>query len=314
MRVNIAVYVVGLLTVCGCEKSTRGTTSDARAVPLAARSDGAPASAAAPDARPAPVAVTIASLCDDVVGALRRKEWAVCTAADLQRDSTVAAMARASIALGNLCLQSYSDLEAERYSIDAGKAQACAQAALAAAKPDVRHEDGADLADIPAYLGVIVGKQAEGQPCFSALECQEGLWCKDGLLHVEGKCSRPLSSGRECPQVAPELLGALGVLHPVCQGGEVCRRGACYAPKQAGEDCYRRDEEACARGLVCLGGKCAPPALVGARCISGDCATGLFCDGGTCRERRPAGQPCTEADECRGTCQKGFCVAECGST
>jgi hypothetical protein len=98
--------------------------------------------------------------------------------------------------------------------------------------------------------------------------------------------------------------GAACMFDTQCSGG-LCRAvnakvggcGVCAPLLAQGAACSGSGTEACDRGLVCLAGKCAPPAQEGQACVAAggteECVKGLFCDKGLCAKLPGKGAPCS---------------------
>jgi hypothetical protein len=193
-----------------------------------------------------------------------------------------------------------------------------------------------DIDELPECKAIVKGKQADGQPCKSSLECVDPLTCigakdkKDGVCKAvatkagdacDGSVWKSLDLGhrRRCgPGLACDTPDAKNK-NPICQKA-IAQGGVCD------------DSDECAEGLTCHAGKCdsGPPADVGGACDddTDDCKDGLYCKRepdagrqkvGKCAEKKAGGQPCTDLFECRGECRKpagkpdGACAAICGS-
>ncbi|MEW5849299.1 MAG: hypothetical protein AB2A00_10820 [Myxococcota bacterium] len=125
-----------------------------------------------------------------------------------------------------------------------------------------------------ACAEILVGHQAEGQPCNSTAECQRG----DG----GAACVHRLSAGCE---------------------------GVCQHLGWEGEECETRGNPPCSGNLSCIKpgdgttGRCAPPAQRNQRCeVDGGtvaCVEGTVCVSGTCIDRLPEGTACTTSEECQ---------------
>ena len=152
--------------------------------------------------------------------------------------------------------------------------------------------------------------------------CSDDSQCLFDWVCVDGKCADPprLAAGDVC-----------GTQSPPCKDGLYCdETGTCAARKTSGEACTRVD--ACADGLVCVGGTCGPWLDAGQACMpampsgcpatetctngacasgalphgphqackaDGDCASGLYCNGFSCEYQRGALGPCTADAGCQ---------------
>ena len=117
--------------------------------------------------------------------------------------------------------------------------------------------------------------KALGEPCESALDCQEDLYC-------------PLDSS-----AAPSCTALVG-LGEACTKltvGSTCVRAAyCALDSEGGGVCVER---------VPLGGACT---------TSDECAVGV-CDGFVCERHSAIGEPCSTDARCFGVCDGGSCAA-----
>jgi hypothetical protein len=150
--------------------------------------------------------------------------------------------------------------------------------------------------------GVCEHKLARGGACVGDEMCLFDTVC------VDGKCGDPPRTGRD---------NVCGSTLPPCEDGLYCdETGACEPLKGAGAACVKPD--ACAAGMTCTAGTCAPwsavPVSTGklgplARCAAdGDCAAGLFCATGSyCYYLGGVGAVCQADHECA----TGKCATTC---
>lgn len=112
-----------------------------------------------------------------------------------------------------------------------------------------------------------MGSLAAGSACGTGAQCQSG-YCRLAPGSVCGSCAARAGAG----QTAPD-------------GGAACVV-----------------DSDCAATLLCGGGTCVAPGMMGAACgMKQPCSRTLACIGGTCKTPIAAGQPCTNATDCDGS-------------
>jgi hypothetical protein len=179
---------------------------------------------------------------------------------------------------------------------------------------------------------ILVGAQAEGQPCLFSVECKDGLACVGYKIGQDGKCQKPSKAKEACTgQPYGTIINdtAAALHHPACAKGAFCDGTTCQPRVVAGKPCDKSD--ACAEGLACVQGKCGTRGAEASACgAATDCAFGLWCDrsanagSGKCMAKRPEGRSCSSEDACKGRCDMpkgkdgrpqspGTCAAVCGS-
>lgn len=238
------------------------------------------------------------------------------------------AMARAA---SNLCFSDISAaLSRSRASFDADAAQHCV--AMLRSKLLAQSSETDTLFQHFPCDRVLLGVQAEGQPCRYSVECKDGLSCVGYAVGVDGTCKKPPRSGEACErQPFGTILNdeAATLHHPACASGAWCDGKTCDKRVPAGHKCG--SSAACAEGLACVMGKCAPRGAAGGGCwTDADCAFGLWCDKsadagtGRCATKRVEGAACRSNQQCKGRCdvpagldagpgEHGKCASVCGS-
>lgn len=183
---------------------------------------------------------------------------------------------------------------------------------------------------------VLLGTQAEGQPCRFSIECKDDLACVGYAIGVDGTCKKPPKAGEACTQQRYASIlneDAATIHHPECTANAWCAGKSCQPRIAAGQACV--NATSCVAGLTCVMGKCGQLGAPGAGCFSSnDCTFGSWCNrtpevlaGGTkgkCEAKRPASALCPSVDACKGRCDMprpadggeptmGRCIATCGS-
>jgi hypothetical protein len=305
------------------------------AAPSAPSAPSAPAearaAAAAPPATAAPERETdggrsaVRDFCNDAYTADVDRLKDKCAPADL---STTEAMARAA---ANLCFSDISAaLSRSRASFDADAAQHCV--AMLRAKPLAQSSETDTFFQHFPCDRVLLGLQAQGQPCRYSVECKDGLSCVGYSVGVDGTCKKPPRPGEACEgQPFGTILNdaAASLHHPACARGAWCNGKTCDRRLPAGRACG--SSAACAEGLACVMGRCAPRGAAGAGCrTDADCVFGLWCDHdadagtGRCATKRAQGAACGSNEQCKGRCdlaaardagpgEHGTCASVCGS-
>ncbi|MDQ3034715.1 MAG: hypothetical protein M3Y87_20055 [Myxococcota bacterium] len=144
----------------------------------------------------------------------------------------------------------------------------------------------------------------DGDACGSSARgaCAAGSSCVDGSCTVRERGACPCAAGETCVEWL-RTCRAGGAVGDSCGTDRECAAGLWCDPPIG--RCATRIAEggecptgllACADGLRCLDGACAPLALAGEPCTDGralECAGGLTCIDGACAAARRAGEPCT---------------------
>lgn len=177
--------------------------------------------------------------------------------------------------------------------------------------------------------GMLVGQQAENQPCAHSFECADGLDCLGQTEEVDGYCSRPRQLKESCGPASKQapLLFPFGE-RPSCVQGAQCYLGVCVPVPSEGQGCDAKGAAGgaqwdCAEGLVCEGSQgqrvCVPEHMGKQNEACGHssfCQQGLACQssakGKICAPPRAHGQPCEDDSNCQGRCQNQSCVSLCG--
>jgi hypothetical protein len=186
-------------------------------------------------------------------------------------------------------------LDAGTLAVDAAHAAACLQALVG--------QRCSGQTEFPLECRpALVGKQSIGGPCFTPIDCAEGLcagWSYD------------------CPGVCTVEDGGCETVND-CAEWETCSGGHCGPGAAVGKGCSQDVD--CALGSFCNGGSCAAPGPAGTACASDEeCVPGTFClaapGHGTCTAQAEPGQACLNLNSphacvfgsyCLGT---GVCVA-----
>jgi hypothetical protein len=266
------------------------------------------------------------AFCSDVYSADNARMMQKCAPKDLQ---VTQGMERAA---ANLCIDdTHSAVLHGRATFDADAAKHCVQ--MLQDTPLSRTSDSDTLFAHYPCDSVLLGQQAEGQPCLFSVECKQGLACEGYAIGVDGVCKKPPKVGEACIiQRFGNILNVQAVEphHPACAAGAWCDGNRCEPRIAAGRPC--KDSGSCAGGLSCVTGKCGKRAADGAACAAtSDCTFGSFCDhgaeagGGACTPRRTSGAECTAQEQCKGRCDMkdavdagggvfiGHCGDVCGS-
>jgi hypothetical protein len=238
-------------------------------------------------------------------------------------------------AASNLCADDMNAAVARgRTSYDADAAKQCIQMLQASDVPRTSDTD-TFFQHFPCDR-VLLGTQADGQPCRFSIECKDDLTCVGYAISVDGACKKPAKTGEACSmQRFGSILNeqAATMHHPECASAAWCDGKTCQARIAAGQACV--NATSCVAGLTCVMGKCGKIGGPGAGCFaSSDCAFGSWCNrtpevlaGGTkgkCEAKRPASALCPAVDACKGRCDMpppgdggqptmGRCIATCGS-
>lgn len=164
-----------------------------------------------------------------------------------------------------------------------------------------------------------VTRRPEGALCRSSVECQDGLVCSGTISY--GLCVPTPGEGAPCTGTClePDRLfcdldaspptcaarrgagGSCSVGPNACADGFYCTTDAvCAEFGEVGAPCT--SFAACAVGLTCAEGLCAPAPTRGEACPEGVCAAGLFCSFSefppACVPRIAEGAPCGFSDLC----------------
>jgi hypothetical protein len=322
MRSVPFVFVVVALAVACTHRPQETSGSDAGSVAHASTAASAPTRAIeAPDAGHS----AMEQFCDDVYSADVTRMRDKCAPADLGLSLSLARMA------AKLCAHDLGvAVERSRASIDHDAAGKCVEMLREKALVQTNEADTV-FGHFPCDR-VLVGAQAEGQPCLFSVECKEGLACVGYKIGDEGKCRKPPKLKEACTlQPFGTIINqaAADPHHPACAKGAFCDGSVCQPRIAAGKPCDK--SEACSEGLSCVQGKCGARGAAAAPCSgSADCAFGLWCDrsagsnAGACATKRDEGQTCPSEDACKGRCDMpkgkdgrphppGTCAAVCGS-
>lgn len=151
---------------------------------------------------------------------------------------------------------------------------------------------------------VLQGRLAAGAACRSSLECVDGLLCWGAGPGTAGVCTPPAPVGATCGAAADDLATYTRQTddprHPACAG--FCKHGRCAPFAKPGEACSGNEQ--CGPGAHCAAGRCTagPQPELGDDCSSTACAAGLTCLDGRCAPPRKAGETCSKPAECAATC------------
>jgi hypothetical protein len=320
-----ALFTLAALVACKSESSSAQSGSPA--------ASGA-TSPAAGSGRSASSASPVDAFCVRAFGGLVDQATKGCSEAERGQESVRNAVDFAREPLVE-CRRLAAAAQADRVAFDSAAAEKCLSTTTATKRVDSTWGGlaVADLDESPACDAVFSGKQTEGKPCGSTVDCKEPLTCIGATdeAKADGKCKAvPAHAGDPCDTV---FLRVTDFKHRArCGEGLVCEPVAdvCKAAIPVGGECTHSFE--CAHPAACRAGRCstAAPADVGGACEddTDDCKPGLYCskhkgagDGGkalgTCAEKKPAGASCTEDEpfECKGQCKRGEgkCVSLCGS-
>jgi hypothetical protein len=331
VSVTSASFVVVLAAACHGPPDEQVKPLDAGSPAVTAtgvaKTDGA-TTAALPVWPPPPDGgrADLRAFCTDAYAADNARLAQKCTPKDLQVSQ---GMARAA---ANLCVDdTHSAVRHGRASFDADAAKHCVQ--MLQDTPLARSSDSDTIFAHYPCDSVLLGQQAEGQPCLFSVECKEGLACEGYAIGVDGVCKKPPKVGEACIiQRFGNILNVQAVEphHPACAAGAWCDGTKCQPRAAAGKPC--KESGVCAGGLSCVMGKCGKPAVDGAACAAtSDCTFGSICEPGgdagakVCAPRHAAGAPCTAPEQCKGRCDMtdavdagggvriGHCSDVCGS-
>jgi hypothetical protein len=310
--------------------SATPTAASSAAVATASASGSTSASATTADMPPLSAEAFCVRLFGNIYGDFAKQ----CTEDDKKSDGYKLAVLVATMPLEECNFVVRDGVAAGRMTFDALAAARCADAAEKT-KHTMKgvHLATPDIDELMECNTVVVGKQADGQPCRSSLECKDPLTCIGAHHKHEGTCKPlPTKDGDPCD-------GAVWKHHDLGHRHRCGPGLACDAPDSKTKDpicrpaiaqggaCVETDQ--CTEGLNCRAAKCtaAPPVDAGGACDddADDCRDGLYCKRdkgqkeGKCTEKKAAGQPCVDVFECRGECRKpagkpdGTCTAICGS-
>jgi hypothetical protein len=178
---------------------------------------------------------------------------------------------------------------------------------------------------------LVVPTVANGNACYSSIECANGYCTSDLMAACPGACTGFVASGGACTDYlvcasgacdgvvcVPDVPGGQG--QPCgggsvgCQAGLYCTVGSTCAQRlAAGATCAWHEQ--CAAGLGCASdGTCRAWAGTGADCTTATCGEGFYCSlagGSTCVEWPTQGRSCAEFPMCAdgSYCSGGTCVA-----
>jgi hypothetical protein len=332
-RIPFVLAAVVLVASCKGTPGEQVTAHDAAAAPSSVSAEAAASSAA--DAAPAGEARNAGeedagraaerAFCTDVYGADLDRMREKCSPQDF---SFTQAMSRSA---ANLCFSDLAQgLARARATFDPEAARKCVD--MLRQKELTKSSESDSLFMHFPCDRVLLGVQAEGQPCRFSIECKDGLACVGYAIGKDGTCKKPPKATEACtPQPFGTILteAAASMHHPACAPGAYCDGTTCQPRVAAGKACGKSD--VCALGLSCVVGKCGQRGQAGAACVaSGDCAFGLWCERagdagpGKCSAKKPEGQECLAQDACKGRCElpkgpdgkvtgPGKCASVCGS-
>lgn len=339
-RLSFSLFVASTIVVAACDDEKKATppaptsvfptasSATASSAPVASAS-APPSASAAPEIPP----LSAEAFCVRLFGRVYGDFVKACTDDDKKSDGFKLAELVARMPLEECNYVVRDGVASGRMTFDALAAARCAEAGEKTKKlMKGVHLATPDIDEIVECKTVVVGKQADGQPCRSTLECVDPLTCVGAKEKKEGTCKAPpTKAGEPCD-------GSVWKHHDLghrrrCGAGLACDvpdlktvNSVCRKALAKGAACVDSDE--CEEGLACHAGKCdaGPPASAGGACEddADDCLDGLYCKRekgqklGVCAEKKAAGQTCTDVFECRGECRKagkpeGTCAAVCGS-
>lgn len=332
-----SLLVIAALVFASCKETPQEPASvpDAAAPPAASSApSAAPPASASPSAQPGEPAdaggvdagrAAERAFCNDAYLADTDRMREKCAPKDFELTQTM------SRAAANLCFSDLaSGLARSRADFDHVAASKCVEMLKQKQLAQTSETDSLFM-HFPCDR-VLLGLQAEEQPCRFSIECKDGLACVGYAIGRDGTCKKPPKAGEACTlQPFGTILteAAAAAHHPACAAGAWCDGSTCQPRVAAGKACGKSD--VCAPGLSCVGGKCGARAAAGAACaVSRDCAFGLWCDragdagAGKCATKKAEGQECAADDACKGRCDvpkgkdgkpsgAGTCAAVCGS-
>jgi hypothetical protein len=325
---STSTAVLLALFVGACHNAPDESVIARDAAPAAPPASGS--TAATPDAASAQAAgdagMSVArAFCADAYAADNPRLEKVCATADLFFPEGIAK--RAGIGCGD---DFDAALSHGRVSFDHDAAAHCLE--MLRSGPAARKSEADTIFGRFPCDRVLLGLQAEGQPCSFSIECKDGLACEGYSVTNDGVCKKPPKAGAACVgQRFSTILNeaTAEVHHPACSGDAWCDGKTCQAHVAAGKPCP--GPLACGAGTSCVVGRCGPLGGEGAPCTTAsDCVFNSWCnksaDGGTgaCAAKRAAGAECTAADACKGRCdfpksggndasKIGHCSEVCGS-
>jgi hypothetical protein len=336
----LAAIAAATVLVAACDRSPAEPVPPVEAAAPSSTSVAAPVDAAAPGASassPAPEAVEDAGGADAAATA-QRTFCSAAFSADLERmrakcnANDLALMQAMSKAASNLCSTDLGvGLARGRAGIDAEAGRRCVEM-LQKKELEQTSDDDSLFLHFPCDR-VVLGLQAEGQPCRFSIECKDGLACVGYAIGGDGTCKKPPKVKEACtlqPFGTVLTTAAATLHHPACVAGAYCDGAVCQPRITQGKACNK--SEWCAGGLSCVQGKCGPRGAAGAACAaSSDCAFGMWCERafardatGKCAAKRGDGETCPVNDACKGRCDMprgpdgkptppGKCLTMCGS-
>ncbi len=186
---------------------------------------------------------------------------------------------------------------AQTLKYDGAAAASCAQA--------FAQVQCSEVFDEPRACGIFLRPAVLlGQPCYpgSLNECLEGV-CRGASCpqqcQLKGKFGETCASSADCEAGFScekiDQIGDIGQCRPYAAAKEPCSRASCRA------------------GLLCIGGLCEAPPVIGAPCFAGKCGEQAFCqsaaDSGVCAALGDVNARCAKSDECRDglVCAAGQC-------
>lgn len=333
---SLLVTFTALVLACDDDKKPTppAPTSVFPAASSAVAPASAPASASASSAISEIPPLSADAFCGRIFGSVYGDFAKACSDEDKKADAYKLAVLVATMPLEECNFVVRGGVAAGRMTFDAMAAARCAEAAEKTKRAMTGvHLATPDIDELAECRTVVTGKQADGQPCHSTLECKDPLTCIGARQKKDGTCKpAPSKAGEPCD-------GSVWRHHDLghrrrCGPGLACdtpdmkvTHAVCRAAIALGGACAETDE--CDEGLACRAAKCTsgPPADVGGACDddADDCKDGLYCKRdkgqkeGKCAAKKAAAQPCTDVFECRGECRKpagkpdGTCAAICGS-
>jgi hypothetical protein len=119
----------------------------------------------------------------------------------------------------------------------------------------------------------LAGTLAAGAVCGSDWQCSTGF-CQLTLGTLCGTCTSHVMAGQKGPDGGPACI-----VDGQCAATLLCAGGTCVSPSMMGATCS--NTQPCLRTLACIGGTCKTPLALGATCAAAtDCdgSKGLYCD------------------------------------
>jgi len=233
------------------------------------------------------------------------------------------------------CEKTLGDLVAARnVSLDGAYVRACLDATGFPSPPETCSGTRATqtLADvrvpypeqIPACRSLFRGARGPGEKCDYAIQCREGLRCRETALGALDFSCRAIAKTGEACVFAGDCADAMTCLrHIEASPADV---STCAPIGDVGDPCGGTDQD-CRAGLACGisledGGarwQCTVPGKSGEACGAGEkCVPLATCDARskTCLGLLDDGAPCDSSYVCKGRCdaRSKTCVSICGGT